>query len=87
MTQAQPLRAASPTGPADHGFPITPSDSTELDLPARALYVGGGGALAVTLASGAEILLEGVAGGTLLPLRVRRVHETGTTATAIVGLV
>jgi len=86
MTERHSNRAASLTGPAGHGFAITPSDSIDLERPVRALYVGGAGALAVTFASGAEVVLSGIMGGTVLPIRAVRVRATGTTATAIVGL-
>ena len=79
--------ANSLEGPAGHGFAIVPHDTTELSEVTRAIYVGAGGALAVTLQSGAELVLQGVAAGTLLPLRARRIKATGTSASAIVGLV
>jgi hypothetical protein len=73
--------------PARDGFAITPSDSDDLPEVTRALYVGAEGTVAVALASGASVTLEGVSAGTLLPLRVSRVLATGTTASAIIGLV
>lgn len=72
--------------PASHGFAIAPSDGADLVETTRAIYVGSSGNLAVTLASGAEVTLTGIPGGTLLPVRLRRIRATGTTATAIVGL-
>jgi len=79
--------ASSFDGPASHGFLVTPNDAADLAEITRAIYVGGAGALAVVLHSGAEVVLQNVAAGTLLPLRARRVKATGTTATAIAGLV
>jgi hypothetical protein len=52
----------------------------------RALYVGGGGNLAVRLQDGTELTLANMPAGTLLPIRVTRILATGTTATEIVGL-
>jgi hypothetical protein len=72
--------------PATHGFAVSPSDGSDLTETTRAVYVGASGNLAVTLSSGADVTLTGVPGGTLLPLRLRRIKATGTTATAIVGL-
>ena len=72
--------------PATDGFTIAPSDSEDLPQVTRALYVGAAGAISLTLASGAAVTLAGIPGGTLLPLRATRVHATGTTADAIVGL-
>lgn len=79
-------RAASAEAPASSGFAITPDNDAALSRPTRALYVGGSGAVSLVLASGDEITLSGVPGGSLLPLRVIRVRATGTTATALVGL-
>lgn len=78
--------AAGLTAPASHAFAATAHDSTELNEVTRALYVGGAGSLALVMESGAAVTLSG-AGGRLLPLRVRQVKATGTTATALVGLV
>lgn len=72
--------------PASHGFAVSPSDGADLPDVTRAIYVGGSGAVAATLASGAEITLAGIAAGTVLPLRIRRIKATGTTATFILGL-
>lgn len=72
--------------PATHGFAVTPNDGADLAEITRAIYVGASGNLAVTLASGADVTLAGVPGGTLLPLRLRRIKATGTSATSIVGL-
>jgi hypothetical protein len=72
--------------PASHGFAVTPNDGVDLPDITRAVYVGGSGVLNVILLSGADLSLAGVAGGTVLPLRIRRIKATGTTATAIVGL-
>lgn len=73
--------------PASHGFAIAAHDSNELAEVTRAIYVGGAGALALVMESGASLTLSGIAGGTLLPLRARLVKATGTTATNLVGLV
>lgn len=79
--------ARSLHGPADHGFAVAPNDAVDLAEVARAIYVGGAGALRVVTASGADLTLAGLASGTVLPVRVRRIMATGTTATALVGLV
>lgn len=79
--------ANSLDGPVSHGFAVTPDDMTELSEVTRAIYVGVGGALSVVLLSGAAVTLQGVVAGTLLPLRVRQVRASGTSASAIVGVV
>lgn len=80
-------RAQAFDSPATHGFAITPADSTDLSEITRALFVGGPGDVTLTLHSGAQVTLSGVAAGTVLPVRARQVAATGTTATAIIGLV
>ena len=75
------------SGPASHGFAVTPHDTNPLSETTRALYVGSAGTLAVVLTSGAAITFAGVASGTVLPVRVTKVMATGTSATDIVGLV
>lgn len=87
MTTAFNGRAKTIAGPAEHAFAITPDDDNDLGQFARAIYVGGSGAIAITLPSGDDVVLSGVAAGTLLPIRVARLKATGTTATHIVGLV
>ncbi|MFB2530610.1 hypothetical protein ACEYYB_06025 [Paracoccus sp. p4-l81] len=79
--------APSLTSPVMGGFAITPSDSAALPELTRALYVGGAGDVALRLASGQAVVLKSVAAGTLLPMRVQSVQATGTTATALVGMV
>lgn len=73
--------------PVIDGFAITPDDDADLPEMTRAVYIGGSGALSITLASGTTITLDGIGSGTILPLRARRVLATDTTATAIIGFV
>lgn len=64
---------------------VTPSDAADLATTSRALHLGGGGNLRVTLAAGgAAVTFTAMAAG-WHPIRVRRVWATGTTATAIVA--
>jgi len=72
--------------PAVQGFAIAPDNNTDLQYTTRAVWVGGAGAVKVTLAGGDTVTLSGVTAGTLLPLRVTRVFSTGTDATLLVGL-
>ena len=78
--------AAALDAPASHAFAISPSDADDLPSVTRALYVGSGGAIAVHMLSGETAVFTNVASGTVLPLRLRRVLETGTSATDLVGL-
>lgn len=66
---------------------VTPSDGTDLPRGCRALYVGGTGTLVLILDKDtSSVSFVGVAAGSVLPVRVRRVLSTGTTATNIVAL-
>ena len=85
---------ATATSPALKFAAVTPSDSANLALGsnsmyARALYVGGAGNVTVVSAaddSETPITFAGVAAGTILPIQVRAVMATNTTATSIVAL-
>lgn len=74
------------TAPAEAAEVIVPSDGQALAHATRALYVGASGDLRVTFVGGDTVTLTGVAGGSILPLRVTHVRATGTTAGAILGL-
>lgn len=66
---------------------ITPNDGADLAAATRAVWVGGAGNLRVIAADDAtDVTLSGVPAGTLLPIRVKKVFATSTTATLIVGL-
>lgn len=75
------------SAPAMYGEAVTPNDSTDLTYITRALYIGGAGDLTVDLYGGqTAILFANVPAGTVLPLMVKRVRSTGTTATSIVTM-
>ena len=52
----------------------------------RAVYVGTGGDLKVTMAQGGTVVFYGVVAGSMLPIQCNRIHATGTTASNIVAL-
>lgn len=72
--------------PGSNAAAVTPNDSTDLTYTTRALFVGGAGNIAVTMAGGQSVTFTGVTAGALLPIRVTRVLSTGTTATTITAL-
>ncbi len=73
--------------PADEAAAVTPSDTVDLAVPTRGLYVGGAGNLSVEMkTTGSAIVFTGVPQGSVLPIAVTRVNATLTTATAIVAL-
>lgn len=65
---------------------VTPSDSGDLPLGAcKALWIGVGGTIAVIAADDSSSVTLTVQEG-VLPVRVKRVLATGTTASSIVAL-
>ena len=76
----------TPISPARGGAAVIPSDVTDLSQVCRALYIGQGGDVSITLADGDVVLFEAVPGGSILPLRASAVRSTATTAAGIVAL-
>lgn len=86
MSEKYQGRADDIGAPARGGFAITTSDCADLLAETRAIYIGSAGDLAAVLASGDEVSFVGLGGGTVLPVRARRVKATGTSAGHLVGL-
>lgn len=86
----------SPNIQALNAAAVTPSDSTDLTLSGAtitagtnngpALYIGGAGDVKVTMYGGQTVTFVGVPAGSFLPIQVKRVWSTGTTATSILAL-
>lgn len=74
------------SGPSDNADAITPSDGADLANSTRALYVGGSGNISVVMVGGQTVTFSNVQAGSVLPIRVKRVRSTNTTATLILGL-
>ncbi len=74
-----------PSGPLPP-YAVTPSDSANLDPPARALYVGTTGDLALEYKDGSQVTFVGVAAGVTHELGAVKVLATGTTASNIVAI-
>lgn len=86
---ADPFQGREPglTAPAQQAFAVTPSDSVDLSLVTRGIYVGAGGDLRVLLlGNSSPVTFSNLAGGISHPLRIRRVYATGTTATGLIGV-
>ena len=66
--------------------PVTPSDTVDLAIDARALRIGTGGTLRVTTIAG-NVRNTIVIDNERLELQVTRVHATGTTATGIEAMI
>ena len=72
---------------ATGAYAVTPNDSADLSQPARALYVGGAGNVAlVPNRGGTAVTFLNVPSGTILPVQAFRVMATSTTATSILAL-
>lgn len=78
--------AAGLMTPADDGFAITPHDTNDLARTPRSIYVGGAGNIVLVTFKGTELTFNGLAAGSVLPVRANKVKSTGTTATGLVGL-
>jgi hypothetical protein len=72
--------------PAKRYVAVTPHDSTDLTVDARGLYVGTAGNVVAVSTSGDVVTFTNVQAGTILPINVRRVNATSTTASNIVAL-
>ena len=73
--------------PAFDAVTITPSDTGSLAGPPRALYVGVGGDVRVRTRAGTDLTFFNVPAGSILPIEVTRIWNTGTTASQMVGLI
>lgn len=76
---------AAPDAIATHARAITPSDTFIFPSPCRFLWVGGAGALVVTMPDTNVVTIAAVPAGTKLPLSVIQVRSTGTVASSIVA--
>lgn len=81
-----PSYASGKSDPAVGGETVTPHDTNQLTNISRAIWVGVGGNVALLMSDDTTITLVGVAAGTLLPVRAKRVNSTNTTATTMVAL-
>jgi hypothetical protein len=83
----RPGEATSDITSIKNAAACTPSDDTDLVNPTRALYVGGTGDVTVIFVGGKDadtVTLTDLAAGIWHPMQVRRILQTGTTATDIV---
>ena len=81
------LISVLPGGPASNAFAITPTDNVLFVTNPRGIYVGTTGDLTVIMAQdNSTVLFKAVPTGSLLPLAVSCVMQTGTTATSLVGV-
>lgn len=80
-------------GPATEAFNITPNNIVYFEQPTSWIWVGGGGNVAVELLSyngqeenaNNQVVYYNVPDGTKLTVRAKKVYESNTTATLLVG--
>jgi len=73
------------SAPAANAAVVTPGVSP-LENPSRAVFVGVGGDMNVTMVGGQTVLFESIPDGTTLPIRVTHILATSTDADSIVAL-
>ena len=79
-------RTANATVSAHGAASVTLSDSTEIPM-TRALFVGTGGTIKVTMVDGQDVSFTNVPNGSILPIQVIKVWNTGTSgASGILAL-
>lgn len=88
MPAANPhaYKAESPDTPARRLEAITPHDVNELAYVTRGLYVGTAGNVSVVDVTGNTVTIPNVPAGAILPICIKQVRLTGTTASNMVGL-
>lgn len=72
--------------PATRAAAVMPSNTAELDMDSRGLYVGVTGDVKVTTVEGDTVTFKALAAGVVHAIAVKRVFSTGTTATDIVAV-
>ena len=66
---------------------VTPSDTVNLDQPARAFFIGVAGDVALVPLDGTSaVVFKNVASGQIIPVQAKRVNSSSTNATNIVAL-
>ena len=79
--------ADSVIAPAADCFDITPSDTDELAKGTKAVFIGVGGDLVIQSVDGTQdVTFRNLTDGSVLPVRLRAVRSTGTTASNLIGL-
>lgn len=72
--------------PGSFARAITPSDSLDLPDVPRAIFAGADGVVRVTMRGGGDPVSFAILSGAPLPIRVKKVWATGTTATGLVAV-
>lgn len=72
--------------PATSALAITPNDDTDLESPARGFIVSETGDVKVTMLVFGTVTFVGLLPGVVYPIAVKRIWNTGTTATGIIAV-
>lgn len=70
--------------PIDDGYEIIPSDSDDLEVITRCIYVGTAGDIKIDTKNSTALVFKNATG--FLPIRATKLYSTDTTATDILGL-
>ena len=73
--------------PGQDGFAITPSDITNFNVAARAVYVGVAGDISIVTLKDTSLLFKNAVAGSVIPMMALRVNLTNTTATDLIGII
>lgn len=64
---------------------ITADDNADLNIIGAVIFVGTGGSLSVVTVSGDTVVYKNLPDAYILPVQVRRVNSTNTTATDLIA--
>ena len=70
--------------PASNAIAVTPSDTADLPIASKRLWVGGAGTVKVNTVGGSTLTYTSPAGA-YINVRASRVYATGTSATSILA--
>lgn len=80
------LPSGNASSPALLAFAVTPSNTVDLAQVTRGIYVGVSGDLKVDMVAGGTVIFVDLAAGMIHPIAAKRIYQTGTDATSIIGL-
>lgn len=77
----------SVSDPARRSAALVPSDDHSLERIPKALFIGtGGDILLQCIDDDAPVLFRNIPSGAILPVRAKKIHASGTSASNLVGL-
>lgn len=85
MAEPYPYPTQLPDPGVEH-YAITPHDSNNEAINFRGVYIGVGGNIVIVSESGVAVAYLNAIAGTIIPMSGKRVNDTSTTATDLVGL-